>query len=247
MPQALSPSDWAAIRAAYESGAETPVEIARRFKIHYFPIYNRLRSEQWVQPEVGTSDGEPQPYAPGFLPHSPLDGEGRGGGCDATNPRGLKHPTPHDEIAQRALDVVIPFNGPLKGEGGGTLEGLRKAKIAASAKKPTVKPKRPKQPPPKHQGMIDRLYRVIDSNLSQLEDIMKNQSDPSIADNEKETRTIGTVIGNIEKLKGLEDDAGKSNSRANKSSAPTDTAAETERLGRELAERLVRLSKDLRA
>jgi hypothetical protein len=111
----------------------------------------------------------------------------------------------------------------------------------------SAKPARPKTLKPRRQGMIDRLYRVIDNNLSQLEDIMRNQSDPSIADNEKETRTIGTVIGNIEKLKGLEDDAGKSNGRASKSVAPADTAAETERLGRELAERLSRLAKDLRA
>ena len=108
---------------------------------------------------------------------------------------------------------------------------------------PTAKPK-PRRST--RQGMIDRLYRVIDNNLSQLEDIMRNQSDPSIADNEKETRTIGTVIGNIEKLKGLEDDAGKTRI-SNKSSSPTDTAADTERLGRELAERLSRLAHDLRA
>jgi hypothetical protein len=97
---------------------------------------------------------------------------------------------------------------------------------------------------PKRQQMIERLYRVIDNNLSQLEDIMKTQSDPSIADNEKETRTIGTVIGNIEKLKGLEDDAGKS--RHSTKSAPAADAAETERVRRELAERFYKLSQELR-
>jgi hypothetical protein len=97
---------------------------------------------------------------------------------------------------------------------------------------------------PKRQQMIERLYRVIDNNLSQLEDIMQTQSDPSIADNEKETRTIGTVIGNIEKLKGLEDDAGKS--RHATKSTPFADAAETERVRRELAERFYKLSQDLR-
>ena len=111
---------------------------------------------------------------------------------------------------------------------------------------PATPPAKPKPRRSTRQGMIDRLYRVIDNNLSQQEDIMRNQSDPSIADNEKETRTIGTVIGNIEKLKGLEDDAGKSRI-SNKSSNPTDTAADPERLGRELADRLSRLAKDLRA
>ncbi len=239
LPQALSLSDWAAIRAAYEAGRETPVQISRRYDIHHFAIYSRIWNEGWLaappppphieiaqrdidvvlpvsSPLKGGGGGnledlyqedpttstmpptsEPDPLV--FLPPSPLEGEGRGGGNGSVGTRGLKQPP---------------------------------AKTKRTAR-------------PKQQGMIDRLYRVIDNNLSQLEEIMKHQSDPSIADNEKETRTIGTVIGNIEKLKGLEDDAGKS--RANKSAAPTNHAAETERLGRELAERLVRLSKDLRA
>jgi hypothetical protein len=103
---------------------------------------------------------------------------------------------------------------------------------------------RPATRKPKRQQMIERLYRVIDNNLSQLEDIMTTQSDPSIADNEKETRTIGTVIGNIEKLKGLEDDAGKS--RHSTKSTPAADAAETERVRRELAERFYKLSQELR-
>jgi hypothetical protein len=237
MPQALSPSDWAAIRAAYETTTDTPVEIARRFKLHHFKIYHRMRLENWARPDRAI-----QTHSLGSLPPSPLEGEGRGGGNGEAGLLTLKHPPPHVETAQRDLDVVLP----LEGGGGEKLEGQQLGRDTTVSPAERPKPPKPKTSKPKRQGMIDRLYRVIDNNLSQLEDIMKNQSDPSIADNEKETRTIGTVIGNIEKLKGLEDDAGKSR-LTNKSASPTDTAAATERLGRELAERLSRLAQDLRA
>jgi hypothetical protein len=255
LPKALSPSDWAAIRAAYESGTETPVEIGSRFSLAPIQIHNRAHYQRWVRPELAKSDREPQ--SPGSFPPSPPkrearphqnEGEGRGGGDLAACPLPEVTPTSRGKIdvceEQTSSRVVLPP------QGGGCERPREEPPDAASE---VIRPLRPaikqatkaKRPPPKHQGMIDRLYRVIDSNLSQLEDIMTNQSDPSIADNEKETRTIGTVIGNIEKLKGLENDAGKS--RANKSAAPSDNAAATERLGRELAERLTRLAKDLRA
>jgi hypothetical protein len=186
MPQALSPSDWAAIRAAYEKSSERVPDIAARFGLANIRIHGCAYQQNWVR------------YA---------------------HPPSIDDALPQQPEAQPA---VMP------------------------TEQTAPKPPKPKASRPKRQGMIDRLYRVIDNNLSQLEDIMKNQSDPSIADNEKETRTIGTVIGNIEKLKGLENDAGKSR-LTNKSSSPADTAAATERLGRELAERLSRLAKDLRA
>jgi hypothetical protein len=212
MPQALSPCDWAAIRAAYESGTERIYDIGKRFDVFHLTICLRAKKHGWVRPEADPGNSE-------------------------TDESKESHPPPDAGTAQRDPDVVLR----LKVGGGEELEGLSTAKIPP--RKPAAKTQL--SPRPKQKGMIDRLYRVIDNNLSQLEDIMKHQSDPSIADNEKETRTIGTVIGNIEKLKGLEDDAGKS--RANKSTAPANHAAETERLGRELAERLVRLAKDLRA
>jgi hypothetical protein len=167
-------------------------------------------------------------------------------------------PTEEDWAAIRVAYETTPEGlGPLSRRFGLhhlSIHNFAKArgwKLRAAASGPPAAPPQFPQPPAiprprpnRRQGMIDRLYRVIDSNLSQLEEIMQSQSDPSIADNEKETRTIGTVIGNIEKLKGLEDDAGKSSARHTKSSSPAEIAAETERLGRELADRLIRLSRN---
>jgi hypothetical protein len=234
----LSPRDWAAIRAAYETGAERIYDIGKRFEVFHLTLCQHAKKHGWVRREIEPPEHDPHAHPLGSVPPSPLMGEGRGGGDLATEFVPEVTPTSRGnfDICEEQISSRVVL--PPQGGGGEKLEGGADKKL-----KPPPKSNRPGRP--KQQGMIDRLYRVIDNNLSQLEDIMRHQSDPSIADNEKETRTIGTVIGNIEKLKGLEDDAGKS--RANKSAAPTNHAAETERLGRELAERLSRLAKDLRA
>jgi hypothetical protein len=241
MPKALSPSDWAAIRAAYETTTDGVAALGKRFGLAHIQISNRAHYDNWLRPAIETSDGEPPMHSLGSFPPSPLMGEGRGGGDLAAESWREVTPTSRGKFdfceVQKSSRVVLPPQGG----GGEKLDGRSKAKVKASPNRLATGTKRTKRLQPKHQGMINRLYRVIDNNLSQLEDIMKNQSDPSIADNEKETRTIGTVIGNIEKLKGLEDDAGKSRA-GNKSIGSIADNAETERVGRALAERILRLT-----
>ena len=53
--------------------------------------------------------------------------------------------------------------------------------------------------------LIRRLYRTIDRKLAQLEMRMSNDEDNlSIADHERETRALGQLIRNFEKVSGLE-------------------------------------------
>jgi hypothetical protein len=95
-----------------------------------------------------------------------------------------------------------------------------------------------------HRRMVERLYSIIDAKLAQMETRMPGQDDQKSADHEREAKTIGTLISNIEKVQELDIDAGKSNG---KSGGHIYTAADTERLGRELAERLIRRAREHKA
>jgi hypothetical protein len=180
MPEALSPSDWAAIRAAYESGSETPVAIARRYGIHHFNIYNSARRDAWVPP-----------VPPLVVPP----------------PRRPKPTTLLDR------DAATPSN-------------------AIRTRKKT------------HRRMVERLYSIIDAKLSQMENRMPGQDDQKSTDHEREAKTIGTLISNIEKVQELDGDAAKSRTLNNKAVTSTHLADDTERLGRDLAERLIRRARE---
>ena len=93
-------------------------------------------------------------------------------------------------------------------------------------------------------GMIDRLYRTIDLKLAQLEARMQNDSDLTVADHERETRAIGQLIRNFEKVSDLENDErdGSGARRDGKSEHEPDAAQlDPHQLRQELAQRILRL------
>ena len=93
--------------------------------------------------------------------------------------------------------------------------------------------------------LIRRLYRTIDHKLAQLEERMANDDDDlSIADHERETRALGQLIRNFEKVSGLEAEqsGGTDRGPGGKSDEPAaGLATDPERLRNELAERILRL------
>lgn len=97
--------------------------------------------------------------------------------------------------------------------------------------------------PAARRRLLERLVAAISMKLEQLErrmstDLAKHE-DASATDHERETRAIGALIDNLEKLKeletGLAENVGKSGP------AVSDLADEADRCRRELAERLSRL------
>jgi hypothetical protein len=96
--------------------------------------------------------------------------------------------------------------------------------------------------------LLGRLYRTIDRKLSQLEARLESDEDMTIADHERETRAIGQLIRNVEKIAELEQAPGTPRTRS-------DRAAETqaggdidaEQIRRELAERILRFREIKRA
>ncbi len=93
--------------------------------------------------------------------------------------------------------------------------------------------------------VLDRLYRSVEIKLAQLEARMSNQDDDlSIADHERETRALGQLIRNFEKVIGLEvGERGTRRSKPGGKSEHDEPADDIDpvRLREELAERIRRL------
>jgi len=97
-----------------------------------------------------------------------------------------------------------------------------------------------------HGGMVGRLLATIDRKLAQLEARMEKNDDVSIGDHERETRAIGQLIRNFEKVTGLEGaeafGATEPTRRGKESDGGTNGGdGDAERLRLELAERILRL------
>ena len=88
--------------------------------------------------------------------------------------------------------------------------------------------------------VIERFYRLINLKLEHLEEDMARSGERTPADNERETRALGTLIRNYEKVAGLEQQRGDGEARSDNG---PECQAEAEVIRRELAERLVRLRK----
>lgn len=90
--------------------------------------------------------------------------------------------------------------------------------------------------------VIRRFYHLIEIKLQQMEVDMTRREDRTPADNERDTRALGTLIRNFEKVFGLErEQVGDGDKTRGRGKRERDEQAEAEALRRELAERLVRL------
>lgn len=100
--------------------------------------------------------------------------------------------------------------------------------------------------PAARRRLLDRLVAAISLKLSQLERRMSTDLDASddttATDHERETRAIGALIDNLEKITEMEAGLGKSSGKRGAAAvAPTDLADEADRCRRELADRLSRI------
>ncbi|MEM8975273.1 MAG: hypothetical protein AAGD43_24695 [Pseudomonadota bacterium] len=99
--------------------------------------------------------------------------------------------------------------------------------------------------PGRQDVLLRRLYRTIDQKLAQLEGRMSHEEDDlSIADHERQTRALGQLIRNFEKVSGLETEqsGGTGQPPGGKSERDSaELATDPERLRNELAERILRL------
>ncbi len=91
------------------------------------------------------------------------------------------------------------------------------------------------------QAVIERFYRLIDRKLEQMEVTMASDEVRSPADNERETRAIGTLIRNFERVFGLDQGTDYGDGREELRGGELDPDRDAEAIRRELAARLERL------
>jgi len=89
------------------------------------------------------------------------------------------------------------------------------------------------------RAVVGRLYRAISLKLELMERRMTNGEERSAQDEERESRALGTMIRNFEKVTEAVSDFDQTRERS-ASDAPADRA-DAERMRREIAERLERL------
>lgn len=92
--------------------------------------------------------------------------------------------------------------------------------------------------PVRHADLVTRFYGLISLKLEQMEEDMARSSERSPADNERETRALGALIRNFEKVFGLEQETSRDGKQ---NGDKPEGHAEAEVIRRELAERLVRM------
>jgi len=82
----------------------------------------------------------------------------------------------------------------------------RRASSKRAASKANAATATPTSDPRSRAALIERLYRAIFRKLEHLETSMETTDPPSATDNDRETRAIGTLIRNVEKVAELETD-----------------------------------------
>lgn len=129
------------------------------------------------------------------------------------------------------------------------------AKRVAGAKRPASKtktktkttttssPGTPKTDARSRAALIARLYRAIYRKLEHLETSMETTDPPSAADNDRETRAIGTLIRNVEKVAELETDLTRADAVNAAGGKPASLygGEDADARRRELAERILKV------
>ena len=204
-------AQWAAIRLRYETTQDPVADICHDAGIDRRQLDQIRKKEHWRRQN-------PRPFP-----------AGRKG---APRPPEAP-PAPGDgEDADAAADAPRPVS---LGEAVG---GPRPA---------SPLPRRTLSTPAARRRLLDRMVAAISLKLEQLERQMTRSLDTDMADpttatdHERETRAIGALIDNLEKITEMETGLSPKSAKRGDPTVTTDLAAEAERCRRELADRLSRI------
>ena len=225
-----SGADWVLIRQRYEETDDAVADICRETGISRRDIDNVRKKEKWRRKH-------PRP----FPPPKAASGE-PSSQCDPP-PAALVPGGEAGDARPTALAIEPESEPEIEPESEPAIADAEPAAALAVAAPPPLIPRRHLATPAARRRLLGRLVAAISMKLEQLErrmtiDLADGDS-ATATDHERETRAIGALIDNLEKLRELE--AGYAKPAGQSGSTATDLADEAERCRRELAQRLARL------
>lgn len=212
----LDPETWAEIRRAYEETVEPVRGIAARFQIARSTVQDRAAREQWSPRQKFVR--RVSPPAPVYRPRPQAP-------PPATPPRigvppsvvGPPAPAPETVLD----DAADPCADPGEASSEPIVRGLPR-------------------PPDAPAVRIERFYRIIDRLLEKMEQYVSNTPDMPPQDQERHARALASTLTTFERVS---DVAGEALDLGPKPEGETTNgSAEADRMRREIAERLERLS-----
>ncbi len=233
--------DWALIRHRYEETQDAVAGICRDAGITERELSGARKKWKWRRKL-------PRPFPPVRNPRDRSTAEGmlssasRGGDRGGGTIRSKERP-------------VSPLSRSNSGSAAEAVGGVNADNPALDAEAPVVEaptkalssstiPRRLLATPAARRRLLERLVVAISMKLEQLERRMSidlaSDEEMTATDHERETRAIGALIDNLEKIRELETGLVPSTGKSGPA-ATTDLADEADRCRRELAERLSRL------
>lgn len=218
MPHVPLP-DWALIRERYEETDDPIAEICAEAGVDRRDLDKLRKKEGWRRKN-------PRPFPPSrtrMAGHAPAPD-------DPPSTAMLTPPPPAAESdASGRLDATEGVSAALEpAVHSAAADRISAASLAA------------------RRRLLDRLVVAISMKLEQLERSMTkdleapDKGEATATDHERETRSIGALIDNLEKITEMETGIGR-NLSGKRDTAAADLADEAERCRRELADRLSRL------
>lgn len=233
--------DWAHIRHRYEETQDPVADICRDAGITERELSGARKKWKWRRKH-------PRPFPPPRNPHSRSTADGM---SPSPSPAGAKvratirsEERPDCPLSRSNSGSVTEEVGGVDGDSPALGADTPVAEAPTKALSSPTIPRRLLATPAARRRLLERLVVAISMKLEQLErrmsiDLASNE-EMTATDHERETRAIGALIDNLEKIRELETGLAPSTGKSGPA-ATTDLADEADRCRRELVERLSRL------
>lgn len=211
----LDEEAWAEVRRAFEETKEPVTRIAARYGISRSAVYDQAARENWILRTARKRR--------------------------ATPPIQTARPQPSGGAPAGMVVPPVPAV-PTPPDTGLASEPAPEADNAApvSAAPPTPAEESAPRPAESHAERHQRFYRIIDRLLEKMEKNVTDNPDMSPQDQERSAKALSSTLTTMERVTDRHDELVKT--EAKPEGGASDGSSEAERMRREIAERLERLS-----